>query len=289
MTDIFSNGLLLRSVYSTTPVHAIEMSSQQQPERRDLTNMQRSRYGLKMILYLGMVLLVSWALYMVVFARVPEQNDLDAARVVYSDIVQIQDLPTADITKKGKHRNPGRLIIVGDVHGMLHELTALLAKVQFDKNNDRLILAGDMIAKGPDSPGVVDLAMNLGAMAVRGNHEDRILVADARDVESKEKYHSKEHLSRKDDKDLALARTLGNERLQWLKKCPLILRLGKLGDMGEVVVVHAGLERGVKLQEQDPYMAMNMRTISASGVPSDKRKGEGWTKVPNLDVYWTIC
>ncbi|GIJ92409.1 hypothetical protein Asppvi_011391 [Aspergillus pseudoviridinutans] len=73
-----------------------------------------------------------------------------------------------------------RLVIVGDVHGMRKSLEALLDKIGFDKGKgDHLILAGDLVNKGPDSPGVVDLAIKLGASAVRGNHDNAVLNAAA--------------------------------------------------------------------------------------------------------------
>ncbi|GIK06032.1 hypothetical protein Aspvir_010150 [Aspergillus viridinutans] len=73
-----------------------------------------------------------------------------------------------------------RLVIVGDVHGMRKSLEALLDKVGFDKcKGDHLILAGDLVNKGPDNPGVVDLAIKLGASAVRGNHDNAVLNAAA--------------------------------------------------------------------------------------------------------------
>ncbi|RAO71792.1 uncharacterized protein BHQ10_007804 [Talaromyces amestolkiae] len=72
----------------------------------------------------------------------------------------------------------GQLIIVGDVHGMRKSLEALLDKVGFDKRKgDHLIIAGDLVNKGPDGPGVIDLAIKLGASAVRGNHENAVLNA----------------------------------------------------------------------------------------------------------------
>lgn len=73
---------------------------------------------------------------------------------------------------------PRRLIIVGDVHGHLGSLEALLRKARFSRERgDALVLAGDLVNKGPDSAGVVALAMRVGAFGVRGNHEDRVLSA----------------------------------------------------------------------------------------------------------------
>ena len=97
----------------------------------------------------------------------------------------ISDLPTNLILQPlspFSENDPtrGRLVIVGDVHGMRQSLEALLDKVGFDKSKgDHLILVGDLISKGPDSPGVIDLAMKLGASAVRGNHENAVLNAAA--------------------------------------------------------------------------------------------------------------
>jgi fructose-1,6-bisphosphatase len=36
---------------------------------------------------------------------------------------------------------------------------------------DRLLPIGDMVNKGPDSPGVIDLLMELKAEPVLGNHD----------------------------------------------------------------------------------------------------------------------
>jgi hypothetical protein len=215
------------------------------------------------------------------------------ARPDFTDMIQLMDLPSNFLPETGKHRHSGRLVVVGDVHGMKKSLVDLLDKVKFDEKHDHLILAGDMISKGPDSPGVVDLAMKLGATAVRGNHEDRTILVyddmmadhlplDAPDPsEERDKpQDALEELSfnHGDYKDRALVRALGEKRMKWLKKCPVILRVGKLGSLGEVVVVHAGLAPGVQLKKQDPFMVMNMRTIK-DGVPSEDRDGLEWISV----------
>ncbi|TGJ82625.1 hypothetical protein E0Z10_g6135 [Xylaria hypoxylon] len=84
-------------------------------------------------------------------------------------------LPTPPPNPHGVSR---RLIIIGDVHGHLKNLEALLHKAEFSSSRgDTVIFAGDMVNKGPDSAGVVALAMRIGAFGVRGNHEDRVLKA----------------------------------------------------------------------------------------------------------------
>ncbi|QSZ37304.1 hypothetical protein DSL72_009398 [Monilinia vaccinii-corymbosi] len=219
------------------------------------------------------------------------------AQPAFTDMIRLMNLPTDYLPQTGKHRKLNRLIIVGDVHGMKDALVNLLAKVHFDPKHDHLILAGDMVSKGPDSPGVVDLAMKLGASGVRGNHEDRVILVHAdmvaphgesevgapgphEDVERVVDDLEEASFSRGDYQDRALVRALGEDRIKWLKKCPVILRVGQLEGMGQVVVVHAGLAPGVALEHQDLSMVMNMRTI-AHGVPSEDRKGQYWNKIWN--------
>jgi hypothetical protein len=68
----------------------------------------------------------------------------------------------------------GRTLIVGDVHGCAVELEALLDRVGFE-SGDRLVFVGDLIARGPDSLGVLDIVRRTGAIVVRGNHEQKLL------------------------------------------------------------------------------------------------------------------
>jgi hypothetical protein len=63
--------------------------------------------------------------------------------------------------------------IVGDIHGMLRPLEALIREVQSRDGDARFIFVGDYVNRGPDSRRVVDflLAMNR-AQFIRGNHDD---------------------------------------------------------------------------------------------------------------------
>ncbi|KAM5344209.1 hypothetical protein ACJ41O_012746 [Fusarium nematophilum] len=92
----------------------------------------------------------------------------------------VQDLDTALVPSAEEGSRARRLIIVGDVHGHLAELKKLLEETNFDRHDgDHLVFVGDLVNKGPDSAGVVQLAMDLGASCVRGNNEDRVLAAHA--------------------------------------------------------------------------------------------------------------
>lgn len=70
-------------------------------------------------------------------------------------------------------------MFVGDVHGCLDELEALLAALDL-RATDRLFFVGDLVDRGPDTLGVVRrvrdlLARHPGSAAVCGNHEEKAL------------------------------------------------------------------------------------------------------------------
>ena len=71
--------------------------------------------------------------------------------------------------------NKQRVFVVGDVHGCIDDFNNLITKLNFDATNDQLILAGDLTSKGPDSVGVLRRARELGALCVRGNHDDKVV------------------------------------------------------------------------------------------------------------------
>ena len=68
----------------------------------------------------------------------------------------------------------GRTIVVGDIHGCALEFDDLLRSLGFAQGVDRVVLVGDLVARGPDSAGVVELARSCGAWAVRGAETGRV-------------------------------------------------------------------------------------------------------------------
>lgn len=232
----------------------------------------------------------------------------------------VDDLPASSIPQLSAGSPTGqagaakRLVFVGDVHGMRKPLERLLEKVQFERaNGDHLVFVGDMINKGTDNPGVIDLAIRLGASAVRGNHDNAVLDAASRTrfkdgrwlsepaaaqetpleatspalpvdsgagtsenaPEPKPKPHS--------EVTVKTAATLSTTQLEWLASLPFILRINLPphpgSSLASIIVVHAGLVPGVPLDEQDPYGVMHMRSLTAeSGCfkAAEDSGGQGW-------------
>jgi Calcineurin-like phosphoesterase len=211
-------------------------------------------------------------------------------RPSFSDMIHMKTLDKKYLPGKHNSKDSGRLIFVGDIHGCKEELQALLKEVLFDSRRDHLVTTGDMIAKGPDSLGTVDLLREIGASCVRGNHEDRILLL-ARALNSTRLHQNGarddaalERPSNPPSKwpDESLSVQLDAYQIGYLQSCPVILKIGHVDALhGDVVAVHAGLVPGVPLKDQDPGSVMTMRTIDLhSHVPSKDGK-EGPVKDTN--------
>ncbi|KAL9112766.1 MAG: hypothetical protein Q9227_003069 [Pyrenula ochraceoflavens] len=222
-------------------------------------------------------------------------------RPSFPDVVQVQTLNSTYLPQEMPPvhvKDQKRLIIIGDVHGCRSELLALLEVVSFDPSRDHLIFVGDLITKGPDSPGVVDLAQKFGASCVRGNHEDRILLVQrelvspllhspangmGEDAENATDAMDEPSYAGSSGGDKQLAQSLSQKQLDYLQACPVILRVGRIVPHTEIVVVHAGLVPGIPFENQDPISAMSMRTIDLeTHVPSKRRKaGVKWSRLWN--------
>ena len=63
-----------------------------------------------------------------------------------------------------------RVAILSDVHGHLQSLEAVLADAHAAGATE-IVVAGDIVNFGPDSPAVVDRLRACGAQMIRGNHE----------------------------------------------------------------------------------------------------------------------
>ena len=74
----------------------------------------------------------------------------------------------------------GRIFAVGDIHGALDKLSAMLDKLVIDRKTDSLLFIGDYVDRGPQSFEVVDLLVEVKRLYpetifLRGNHEAMFL------------------------------------------------------------------------------------------------------------------
>lgn len=72
---------------------------------------------------------------------------------------------------------------VGDIHGCLEQLRALLAAIESAAPGGRIIFLGDLVDRGPDSRGVVERIMagptkpGWRWITLKGNHEEMLVAA----------------------------------------------------------------------------------------------------------------
>jgi serine/threonine protein phosphatase 1 len=71
-----------------------------------------------------------------------------------------------------------RILAVGDIHGCLEQLVALMAIVE-PTDNDTIVFLGDYINRGPNSKGVIDFLLDfktrMSSVFLLGNHEKMLL------------------------------------------------------------------------------------------------------------------
>lgn len=131
---------------------------------------------------------------------------------------------------------------------------------------------------------------------MRGNHEDKVLLSiqeaaeyhdttiprpDVDSIEPTPNDADEQDAAYRNPKLLKLAKSFTHPQLSYLQSCPVILRVGTIGSLRNIAIVHAGLMPDVALEHQDPFQVMNMRTIDMKSLlPSETRAYSPWEK------YW---
>lgn len=72
------------------------------------------------------------------------------------------------------------MLAISDIHGDLDKFERLLELVNYNDQEDQLLLLGDYVDRGPHSRAVLDRVIELrnkGAIALIGNHEKMMLEA----------------------------------------------------------------------------------------------------------------
>jgi serine/threonine protein phosphatase 1 len=165
-----------------------------------------------------------------------------------------------------------RVYAVGDIHGRLDLLRELMAQVIEDARvrgpveQLQIILLGDLIDRGPEAAGVVDLVIRLNQAwpsftCLMGNHEEVFQMALAGDLgalqfftriggrETLLSYGIEEALVDGDDEDRLHVRMLEcvpHAHRDFITGLPHSLTIG------DYVFVHAGIRPGIAIDQQRP-------------------------------------
>ena len=141
-----------------------------------------------------------------------------------------------------------RVFVIGDVHGCYDELKCLLEKAEICIGDPSIItiLVGDLINKGHQSREVLDYVRRLGALSVRGNHDQKCIGQMTFLRESKPI-----------EKEFEWLRDLTDEDYTQLINLPYTISLPSL----QSVIVHAGLVPGIPLVSQDAVEMIIMRNL----------------------------
>jgi len=161
------------------------------------------------------------------------------------------------VTERAKQRQP-RVIAIGDVHGCIDELQDLLRQCQYAPG-DLVVFLGDLVCKGPDSISVVQMAREIGALGVRGNHDFEVIrwhraIKAGVDPPALRSEH------------FHIASCLSKEDVKWMHNLPWYISSKDLS----ALFVHAGFVSGIRLAKQNPRLMMNMRSILPDGTVTSK-------------------
>lgn len=141
-----------------------------------------------------------------------------------------------------------KTVIIGDLHGTLEEFDELIKKVEL-KPEDKLILLGDLIDRGPDSLGCVRRAQELKAISLLGNHEIKFITW----FRSNKKVYPKFDFYDK----------FNDDDIEYIHKMPLYLRLNE-----NFVAVHGGFKPHIPYDQQKRDDCCYRRFVSKNGEES---------------------
>lgn len=161
------------------------------------------------------------------------------------------------------------MVVIGDIHGRLDLLDRVLDALDADpdlRGGYDMVIAGDMVDRGPESLGVLDRVQALiqdranPVIALMGNHERMMLdfinggdtaftwlrVGGRETVQSLGLHLAPKALNDPDRVRAEVRDRLGAARMEWLSELPLFHR------SGNVITVHAAYDAEQPEDRQDP-------------------------------------
>jgi serine/threonine protein phosphatase 1 len=161
----------------------------------------------------------------------------------------------------------GRLIAIGDIHGCADEFEELLDKLAL-RTDDRVVLLGDLINRGPDSARVIQLARKHATVALLGNHELRLINYRKTDDPS----HLKKY-------DYATLEQLNGKSWDYLEAMPLTHEDAE----HDTVFVHGGFLPRVPWRKQTARIVTRIQVVDTDGEP---RKRSEAPNAPHWSELW---
>ena len=158
----------------------------------------------------------------------------------------------------------GYTYVMSDIHGMSHLLEEMLEKIRFSAE-DRLYILGDMIDRGPDPGGVMDLAAaHPNITALRGNHEDTFAEWYLTVTEAERSgyfYNTYAVLSEDPERKERIP-----EYVNWMKKLPLYKKVKQDGTC--YLLAHASTEGVLQMwKRKDGFLWDSSFIEKERGVP----------------------
>jgi serine/threonine protein phosphatase 1 len=147
----------------------------------------------------------------------------------------------------------GRIFAVGDIHGCVDKLEALLDSIDIDFNDDLLLFVGDYIDRGPDSFAVVDRLVRLKKqyperiITLRGNHEDMFLDFLSGDDEFSFLANGGTATLESYERHMADARSMPADHSAFFQS------LAMYHETEDYIFVHAGMKPRVPLERQSSH------------------------------------
>ncbi len=142
--------------------------------------------------------------------------------------------------------------------------------------DDRVLLIGDLVNRGPDSKRVIDIARHAKALALLGNHEVRLLAYQSlRDPDMLKPY------------DWTTLSGLGDEEWEYIRQ----MKRYHYEANSDTIFVHGGFLPNVPWRQQTVSTVTRIQVIDQDGEPAKRSEvpdGIPWTQLwpgPSYVVY----